>query len=126
MPQAAKKPSIKRSYDLQEIVQQNATRRPLRRLLTNLPHQNPLRRHPTAQSRARRTPPLEVGLTRSHRILGVPLGASRKELSQAYKKLALMHHPDRVSGKGIEAREYSEERMKEINAAYSELRRRGA
>jgi len=37
-----------------------------------------------------------------------------------------MHHPDRVSGKGFEAREYSEERMKEINAAYSELRRRGA
>jgi cytochrome c553 len=27
---------------------------------------------------------------------------------------------------GPEARQYSEERMKEINAAYSELRRRGA
>jgi len=81
---------------------------------------------PPPKAEPEEPPPLEVGLTRSHRILGVPLGASRKELSQAYKKLALMHHPDRVSGKGFEAREYSEERMKEINAAYSELRRRGA
>jgi len=47
-------------------------------------------------------------------------------VSQAYKKLALIHHPDRVAGMGPKAREYSEERMKEINAAYSELRRRGA
>jgi DnaJ-class molecular chaperone len=36
-----------------------------------------------------------------------------------------MHHPDRVAGMDPEAREYSEERMKEINAAYDELRRRG-
>jgi DnaJ-domain-containing protein 1 len=70
--------------------------------------------------------PLELGPTQAHRVMGVPLGASRQEVSQAYKKLAFMHHPDRVSGMGAEAREYSEERMKEINAAYSELRRRGA
>src|SRR5918993_3452145 len=70
--------------------------------------------------------PLELGPTRAHQVLGVPLGASRQEVSQAYKKLAFMHHPDRVAGMGAEAREYSEERMKEINAAYAELRRRGA
>ncbi len=70
--------------------------------------------------------PVELGPTRSHRVLGVPLGASRQEVSQAYKKLAFMHHPDRVAGMGPKAMEYSEERMKEINAAYSELRRRGA
>jgi DnaJ-domain-containing protein 1 len=70
--------------------------------------------------------PVELGPTRSHQVLGVPLGASRQEVNQAYRKLALMHHPDRVAGMGPEAREYSEERMKEINAAYAELRRRGA
>jgi DnaJ-class molecular chaperone len=37
-----------------------------------------------------------------------------------------MHHPDRIAGMGFEARQYSEEKMKAINAAYSELRRRGA
>jgi DnaJ-domain-containing protein 1 len=70
--------------------------------------------------------PVEVGPTRAHQLLGVPLGASRQEVSQAYKKLAFIHHPDRVAGMGPEARQYSEERMKELNAAYSELRRRGA
>src|SRR5215210_6298657 len=70
--------------------------------------------------------PIELGPTRSHQVMGVPLGASRQEVSQAYKKLAFMHHPDRVADMGPKAREYSEERMKEINAAYSELRRRGA
>ena len=70
--------------------------------------------------------PLELGPTRAHQVLGVPLGASRQEVSQAYKRLALMHHPDRVAGMGFQARQYSEEKMKEINAAYSELRRRGA
>src|SRR5215203_7096173 len=29
--------------------------------------------------------PVELGLTRSHQVLGVPLGASRQEVSQAYK-----------------------------------------
>jgi DnaJ like chaperone protein len=47
-------------------------------------------------------------------------------VGQAYRRLAFIHHPDRVAGMGPEAMEYSEERMKEINAAYSELRRRGA
>ena len=70
--------------------------------------------------------PVELGPTRSHQVLGVPLGASRQEISQAYRKLALMHHPDRVASMGQEARQYSEERMKEINAAYAELRQRGA
>jgi DnaJ-class molecular chaperone len=70
--------------------------------------------------------PIELGPTRAHQLLGVPLGASRQGISQAYRKLALMHHPDRVAGMGSEARQYSEERMKEINAAYAELRRRGA
>jgi DnaJ-domain-containing protein 1 len=70
--------------------------------------------------------PVELGPTRAHQVLGVPLGASWQEVSQAYRKLALEHHPDRVAGMSLEDREYSEERMKEINAAYDELRRLGA
>jgi len=68
----------------------------------------------------------ELGPTRAHQVMGVPLGVTQQEVSQAYKKLAFMHHPDRVAGMSPKAMEYSEERMKEINAAYSELRRRGA
>jgi DnaJ-domain-containing protein 1 len=48
------------------------------------------------------------------RALGVGLGASQKEISVAYRRLARVHHPD-VAG--------DEERMKWINAAYRELRR---
>jgi DnaJ-domain-containing protein 1 len=70
--------------------------------------------------------PVELGPTRAHQVLGVPFGASWQEVSQAYRKLALMHHPDRVAGMGLEAREYSEERMKEINATYDGLGRSGA
>ena len=69
---------------------------------------------------------VELGTRRAHQVLGVPLGASWQEVSQAYRKLALLHHPDRVAGMGLGARGYSEERMKEINAAYDELRRSGA
>ena len=60
--------------------------------------------------------PVELGPTRSHQVLGVPLGASRQEISQAYRRLAFVHHPDRVAGMGPEAREYSEEMMKALKA----------
>lgn len=50
----------------------------------------------------------------AHSALGVGLGASQKEISAAYRRLARLHHPD-VAG--------DEERMKWINAAYRELRR---
>ena len=60
--------------------------------------------------------PVEQARTRAHQVLGVPPGASRQEVRQAYKKLAFMHHPDRVAGMGPEAWEYSEERMKALIA----------
>jgi DnaJ-domain-containing protein 1 len=50
----------------------------------------------------------------AHSALGVGLGASQKEISAAYRRLARVHHPD-VAG--------DEEWMKWINAAYRELRR---
>src|SRR5919106_1237451 len=63
--------------------------------------------------------PIQLRLMRAHLILGLPVGASHQEIGRAYKKLALVHHPDRMAGMGPKARERSEERMKEINAAYA-------
>lgn len=49
-------------------------------------------------------------------VLGVAPGASEKELSRAYKKLAKEHHPDANAGNPA-----AEERFKEVNAAYDVL-----
>ena len=57
------------------------------------------------------------------RTLGVRADASMSEVSAAYKQLARVHHPDKVANLPEEDREASERQMKEINAAYTELRR---
>ncbi len=53
-------------------------------------------------------------------------GASTEQVAAAYRKLARLHHPDKVANESPEVREASERRMKEVNAAYAlqeELRR---
>jgi hypothetical protein len=67
----------------------------------------------------------EARLATARKTLGVAKGAKTEEIGAAYRKLALAHHPDKVVGLEPEVREYSEQRMKEINAAYAELRGRG-
>ena len=49
-------------------------------------------------------------------VLGVPQGATEKELSRAFKKLAKQYHPDANPGNAA-----AEERFKEISAAYDVL-----
>lgn len=50
-----------------------------------------------------------------HRVLGVRKGASRNDIRKAYRRLALLYHPDRNKDAG------AEERFKEINQAYAIL-----
>ncbi len=69
---------------------------------------------PHAQNRSKTTSAWE--------ILGVGPGASEEEIVVAYRKMARLYHPDRVEGLGPEFKELAERRMKEINAAYKELR----
>jgi hypothetical protein len=65
----------------------------------------------------------EATIAAARRALGVAKGASTEEISAAYRKLARTHHPDKVANLEPEVRKYSEQKMKEINAAYSELKR---
>lgn len=77
------------------------------------------------EARARRNAEAEAEKNSSlFRILGVEPGASQTEIHSAYKKKARMYHPDRVTSLAPEVREMAELRMKEINAAYGEIKRR--
>jgi hypothetical protein len=59
----------------------------------------------------------------AYATLGLKKGASMGEISTAYKDLARVHHPDKVAKLKPEESENSEQRMKEINAAYAVLKR---
>jgi len=63
-------------------------------------------------------------LDSARRVLGVRKGASVSEIAAAYRRMARTYHPDKVAHRAPEDQEAAEERMKEINAAYSELMRR--
>jgi hypothetical protein len=65
----------------------------------------------------------EARLAAARKTLGVAKWASAEQIAAAYRELARTHHPDKVAHLEPEAREYSEQRMKEINAAYAELKR---
>jgi DnaJ-class molecular chaperone len=65
----------------------------------------------------------KVAATR--RVLGVSEDASMSEITAVYKRMARNYHPDKVLELPTEVRELSERRMKEINAAYNELKRHG-
>ena len=58
-------------------------------------------------------------------ILGLDAEASAESIKVAYRRLATQFHPDRMSGASAEELARSSERMREINEAYSVLRKRG-
>src|SRR2546423_2057909 len=49
-------------------------------------------------------------------VLGLQKGATEKEITRAYRKLAKVHHPDANAGN-----KDAEERFKEVSAAYDVL-----
>ncbi len=56
------------------------------------------------------------------KMLGLGSDATADNISQAYRGLARMYHPDKVSGLASEFQDLAERRMKEINAAYALLK----
>jgi hypothetical protein len=57
-------------------------------------------------------------------VLGIPASASWEDITVAHRRLAKLHHPDRLLNATEDDRRRSEQRMRDINIAYSELRRR--
>ena len=60
-----------------------------------------------------------------YEVLEVRPGASQEEIATAFRKLVQQYHPDKVVNLGPELRELAEQRMKEINGAYEQLKRYG-
>lgn len=55
-------------------------------------------------------------------VLEVSPLATDIEVERAYRRLMSQHHPDRLTSVTPEAREQSERRAREINAAYDRIR----
>ncbi|MEW6218802.1 MAG: DnaJ domain-containing protein [Thermodesulfobacteriota bacterium] len=61
---------------------------------------------------------------RYYETLGVEPGADFAAIKDAYRKLSMKYHPDKVGHLGEEFRKVAEEKMKEINAAYDFLKKK--
>ena len=57
-------------------------------------------------------------------VLGVAPTATWEQIMAAHRRLAKLHHPDRLLNATPEDRQRSEDRMRDINIAYAELKRR--
>jgi hypothetical protein len=66
-------------------------------------------------------PPASEARDRARKVLGVENHATESEISAAYRRLALMYHPDKVVGLAPEFQVLADTRMKEINPAYESL-----
>jgi DnaJ like chaperone protein len=60
---------------------------------------------------------------RSYRILGISKSAGKEEIKKAYRRLASVYHPDRVSSLGKDFTLLAEEKFKMINDAYEGIRK---
>ena len=59
-------------------------------------------------------------------VLGVPSTASVAEIKRAYQSLVRQYHPDKVATLGVEIRELSERKTKELNVAFEQAMRQKA
>lgn len=71
---------------------------------------------------------MEASLNRTandwaYRVLQLPRDASDGEVKKAYRRLAMMHHPDKVAGQGDAAEAAATRKFQAINAAYEEIKR---
>mgnify|MGYP000847478525 CR=1 FL=1 len=63
------------------------------------------------------------GIESAYQILEIDKNASDDEVKRAYKKLAVKHHPDKVSHLGADVQKASEERFKSISEAYEKIKK---
>ena len=62
-------------------------------------------------------------LEKAYRLLGVAPGAPTAEVKRAWRRLAALHHPDKVAHLGAAAVTAAEARFRELQAAWDEVQR---
>ncbi|MCH2522740.1 MAG: J domain-containing protein [Dehalococcoidia bacterium] len=58
-----------------------------------------------------------------YKVLNVSPFSNDSEIESAYKKLVVQFHPDKTLNMGPDLRKLSEDKMKEINAAYDDIKK---
>lgn len=72
--------------------------------------------------RTREAPPPSAPVKDPYAVLGIDRTAGPGEIKRAYRKLMSRHHPDKLGDVPDELKRRSEERAREINAAYEKIR----
>lgn len=73
----------------------------------------------------RPAPAADESIEQALAVLGLARGATAQDIKQAWRRLSLENHPDRVAHLGEEFRRLAEERMRKINAAHETLKEAG-
>ncbi len=81
------------------------------------------RRATGAKSRKASPRGLGMGMEMACKILGIPRNCTAAELKKAYRKMARLHHPDKVAYLGKEHVEQAAERFDQIADAYQYIKR---
>jgi DnaJ like chaperone protein len=55
-------------------------------------------------------------------VLGITRAVSDRDVKQAYRRLMSKHHPDKLGDVPDEVKRRSEQRSREINAAYEHIK----
>jgi len=59
----------------------------------------------------------------AYKILGVDSNATDAEIKKAYRKKAIEHHPDKVEHLGEDIRKGAEEKFRQVNEAYEQIKK---
>lgn len=65
----------------------------------------------------------DSGVDKAYKVLEISPDATDEEVKRAYKRLAVKHHPDKVSHLGVDIQQAAEERFKKISEAYEVIRK---
>ncbi|MEN6619229.1 MAG: TerB family tellurite resistance protein [Rikenellaceae bacterium] len=63
------------------------------------------------------------GIDAAYQVLEVDKSATDEEVKKAYKKLAVKHHPDKVSNLGADVQKAAEEKFKSISEAFDKIKK---